>query len=198
LVKRVLVLFDFDGTITKEDSLIKFIRFVVGDAKTLWGMLLLSPILIIYKLNFISNNKAKQIMLSYFFKGMDWQQFQKVAEEYSLKHIDSLLRRKAVERIRWHQEKGHEIVVVSASMECWLKGWCNKNSLALIATKLEISKNKLTGKFSTKNCYGIEKVNRIKEVYDLSDYNIIFAYGDSEGDREMLNIADEKYYKIYE
>ena len=161
-------------------------------------MLLLSPILIIYKLNFISNNKAKQIMLSYFFKGMDWQQFQKVAEEYSLKHIDSLLRRKAVERIRWHQEKGHEIVVVSASMECWLKGWCNKNSLALIATKLEISKNKLTGKFSTKNCYGIEKVNRIKEVYDLSDYNIIFAYGDSEGDREMLNIADEKYYKIYE
>lgn len=59
---KQLALFDFDGTITTDDSLIKFIRFVVGDAKTLWGMLLLSPMLIIYKLKLISNYKAKQMM----------------------------------------------------------------------------------------------------------------------------------------
>ena len=75
-----LAIFDFDGTITTDDSLIKFIRFVIGDAKTLWGMILLSPMLITYKLKFIPNYKAKQIMLSYFFKGMDEQQFQKFAE----------------------------------------------------------------------------------------------------------------------
>ncbi len=71
----IITLFDFDGTITTDDSLIKFIRFVVGDVKTAWGMILLSPMLIIYKLKLIPNYKAKQIMLSYFFKGMDEQLF---------------------------------------------------------------------------------------------------------------------------
>jgi len=34
----ILSLFDFDGTITTDDSLIKFIRFVVGDIKAAWGI----------------------------------------------------------------------------------------------------------------------------------------------------------------
>ncbi len=114
----VLAFFDFDGTITTKDSLIKFIRFVVGDVKTLWGMIFLSPMLIIYKLKLIPNYKAKQMMLSYFFKGMDEERFLKVAKEYSLTHIDTILRPKAMEKITWHKEQGHKVVVVSASIEC--------------------------------------------------------------------------------
>jgi phosphoserine phosphatase len=94
-----IALFDFDGTITKYDSLIKFIRFVVGDAKTLWGMIYLSPMLITYKLKLIPNYKAKQIMLSYFFKGTDEQQFQQAAQEYSLKYIDTILRPEAMKNL---------------------------------------------------------------------------------------------------
>ena len=62
----------------------------------------------------------------------------------------------------------------------------------------EIKNGKLTGKFSTKNCFGIEKVNRIKEKYNLSEYNVIYAYGNSSGDKEMLSIANEKYYKRFD
>ena len=116
-----LALFDFDGTITTDDSLIKFIRFVVGDAKFILGMTVLSPMLITYKLKLIPNYKAKQMMLSYFFKGMSEEQFQTIAQEYSLKHIDTILRPKAMERIAWHKKQGHKIVIVSASIECWLK-----------------------------------------------------------------------------
>ena len=193
-----LVLFDFDGTITKDDSLIKFIRFVAGDAKTLWGMILLSPMLITYKLKLIPNYKAKQYMLSYFFKGISEEKFMQVANEYSLKHIDTIVRPKAMEKIAWHKEQGHAVVVVSASIESWLKPWCDKNNIDLIATRLEIEDGKLTGKFATKNCYGIEKVNRIKEKYNLAEYSIIYAYGDSSGDKEMLSIANERHYKHFD
>ncbi len=41
---KKLALFDFDGTITTDDSLIKFIRFVVDDTKFMWGMTLLSQL----------------------------------------------------------------------------------------------------------------------------------------------------------
>lgn len=192
-----LALFDFDGTITTKDSLINFIRFVVGDVKFILGITLLSPMLTAYKLKLIPNYKAKQMMLSYFFKGMAEQQFQTMGQEYSLKHIDTILRPKAMEKIAWHKKQGHKIVVVSASIECWLKPWCDKNSLELIATKMEIKDSIVTGKLLTKNCYGIEKVNRVKAAYNLNDYNYIYAYGDSHGDRELLGLANESFYKPF-
>ena len=192
-----LAIFDFDGTITTDDSLIRFIRFVVGDLKTLWGMVFLSPMLVVYKLKLIPNYKAKQMMLSYFFKGMDKQQFQKIAEEYSLKHIDTILRPKAMEKITWHKELGHKVIVVSASIECWIRPWCDQNGLDLIATKIKVKNGLITGKFLTKNCYGIEKVNRVKEAYNLDDYDRIYAYGDSRGDKELLGLADKSFYKPF-
>jgi len=193
----ILSLFDFDGTITTDDSLIKFIRFVVGDIKAAWGMFLLSPMLITYKLKIIPNYKAKQWMLSYFFKGMDGQQFLKDAEEYSLNHIDTMLRPKAMEKIAWHKEQEHKVVVVSTSIKSWLKPWCDKNDLDMIATKIEIKDGIVTGKFLSKNCYGIEKANRVKAAYNLSDYDYIYAYGDTRGDKELLALADEGFYKPF-
>lgn len=62
----------------------------------------------------------------------------------------------------------------------------------MISTKLEIRDGFITGKLSTKNCYGIENVNRMKENYDLNKFDYIFAYRDSSGDnKEMLSIENE-------
>lgn len=192
-----IAFFDFDGTITTDDSLLKFIRFVVGDVKFLAGLAFLSPMLVVYKLKLIPNYRAKQMMLSYFFKGMQAQKFFNVTNEYSLNHIHKILRPQAMEKIKWHQEKGDRIVVVSASLDCWLRPWCEENNLELIATKLEIKDDRVSGKLLTKNCYGIEKTNRIQQNYSLKDYGIIYAYGDSRGDKEMLAIADEAHYKPF-
>ena len=192
-----LAIFDFDGTITTDDSLLKFIRFVVGDRRFLLGLVVLSPMLVLYKLKLIPNYKAKQYMLSWFFKGMSKDAFLKVANEYSLVHIDKILRPKAIEKINWHKNQGHKVVVVSASIECWLRPWCEKNGLELIATKLEIKDDIVTGKLLSKNCYGVEKVNRIKEIYNLKDFEYIYSYGDSSGDKQMLELAHEKFYKPF-
>jgi len=192
-----IAFFDFDGTITTDDSLLKFIRFVVGDMKFIMGLCVLSPMLVIYKLKLIPNYMAKQMMLSYFFKGMREKDFMTVASKYSLEHIDTIVRSLAMEKIRWHQEQGDKVVVVSASLECWLKPWCEIHNLDVLATRLKIEEGIVTGQFLTKNCYGIEKENRIKELYTLGSYEHIYAYGDSRGDREMLALADTKEYKPF-
>ncbi|AXH14466.1 HAD-IB family hydrolase [Malaciobacter mytili LMG 24559] len=192
-----IAFFDFDGTITIDDTLLKFIRFVVGDKKFLVGLFILSPILILYKIKIIPNYKAKQYMLSWYFKGMQKEEFFKVSYEYSMNYIDSIVRQKAKERLLWHKNQGDKIVVVSASIDCWIRPWCEKNGLELIATKLEIKNNKISGKLLTKNCYGQEKVNRIKNQYNLNDYNHIYAYGDSKGDKEMLELANFSFFKPF-
>ena len=196
-MSKKIAFFDFDGTITTDDSLLKFIRFVVGDVKFLIGLFAISPILVAYKLKLLQNYKAKQVMLSWFFKSYSEEAFKKVANDYSLTHIDKILRPKAIERLQWHQKENHKIVIVSASIDCWLRPWCEKNGYELIATKLETRDGVVTGKLLSKNCYGIEKVNRIKELYVLSEYEYIYAYGDSSGDKEMLKLATESFYKPF-
>jgi phosphoserine phosphatase len=47
------------------------------------------------------------------------------------------------------------------------------------------------------NCYGEEKVRRIRASYNLDEFNHIYAYGDSEGDKAMLDLAHEHDYKHF-
>ncbi|MCI5223618.1 MAG: haloacid dehalogenase-like hydrolase [Candidatus Electrothrix sp. AR4] len=193
-----IAFFDFDGTVTKSDSLIGFIQYAVGKPSYYFGLLSMSPVLALYKLNIISNHLAKEKLLNHFFNGWDAVHFKKIADQYAVEQIDTIIRPRAMEKIRWHQAEGHEVVIVSASIESWMKKWCKNNKIHLIATRLETNKGKLTGKFSTKNCYGIEKVNRIEKKFNLSHYSTIYAYGDSLGDEAMLNIATERYYRYFE
>jgi len=193
----MLALFDFDGTITTKDSLPDFIKFAVGVRSYYFGLLLLSPMLVAFKLGVIRNDIAKEKLISYFFKGWDHAYFQQVADQYSIKRIDKITKPEAMERITWHQHQGHKVVIVSASLECWLKKWCKRESIDLIATRLEISDGKLTGHFAGKNCHGNEKVNRIRLAINLPEFDYIFAYGDSSGDTAMLQLANESYYRYY-
>lgn len=194
---KILVLFDFDGTITYKDSMIEFIKFSIGKTKFYFGLIILSPLLLLYKMNIIANDIAKQKLITYFYKGYDKESFLKIADRYSLKEIDKIVYPKSLQKIKWHQSKNHHIVIVTASIENWVKGWCDRNQFDLIATQLEVKENKITGKFSTKNCYGLEKVNRIKQKYNLSEYDLIYAYGNGRGDKEMLEIADKSYFKHF-
>lgn len=150
-----------------------------------------------YALKLVPNHIAKEKLIAHFFKDWDIDRFQKLANEYSVNELDKITRSKAIEKIRWHQNKGHKVIIVSASIKCWLKSWCDKNSVELVSTKLEVKDNILTGKFATKNCYGIEKATRIKKIYKLSEYDFIYAYGDSHGDKELLALADKSLYKPF-
>jgi HAD superfamily hydrolase (TIGR01490 family) len=192
-----IAFFDFDGTITSRDSLPDFIAFAVGKPKYYLGLFILSPILFLYVIKIIPNDIAKQKLLSHFFKDWKVDRFEKIAEQYSLLRIDIIVRSDAIERISWHQLRGDKVVVVSASVECWLSKWCENNNLGLIATQLESHAGSLTGRFKTKNCHGLEKVNRINREYCIADFEKTYAYGDSSGDREMLVMADNKYYRCF-
>lgn len=62
----------------------------------------------------------------------------------------------------------------------------------MIGTQVETDKEgRLTGRFKTKNCYGAEKVMRLLAWEPNRKEYRLKAYGDSRGDREMLQFADE-------
>ncbi|MEA2019179.1 MAG: HAD family hydrolase [Campylobacterota bacterium] len=189
-----LVLFDFDGTLTTKDSLDEFLKYSVGMKKYMFNMLIFLPIFILYKLKLIKNNIAKEKLFKLFFYGIDEMKFKNMAKKYSLEKLDLILNDDRLSILKQHQKNNDRVVIVSASIECWLKPWCEKHNVELLSTKLKFIDNKFTGKFSTKNCYGNEKVNRIKNYLNISEYDTIYAYGDSAGDYKMLELAQHKTF----
>jgi phosphatidylglycerophosphatase C len=187
---KTVAFFDFDGTITTKDTLLDFAKYVHGKKVFYLGMLRIAPVLIAYKLGFYPNYKAKESFLTHFFGGMSCELFAKCSQAYSLNAIDKIVDAKMIEQLEWHKARGDRIVIVSASAKCWLLPWCERESLELLCTELECVDSVMTGKLSTPNCYGVEKVNRIKRHLDLNEYDNIFAYGDSNGDKQMLELVN--------
>ncbi len=192
-----LALFDFDGTITTRDSLPDFIQYAVGKPAYYFGLLILSPILLSYLAGIVSNHFAKQKLISWHFKGWQPDKFQKIAEQYSHNKIDTMLRNEAIDKLQWHQQRGDRVIVVSASMEDWLKPWCDARGIELLATRLAVSNNILTGKFETANCHGEEKLKRVHQVADIECFEAVYAYGDSSGDSAMLAVANHAFYRKF-
>jgi HAD superfamily phosphoserine phosphatase-like hydrolase len=137
----------------------------------------------------MNNGVAKEHLFRIFFKGMDEEFFKNRAKEFSLTKLDAIINEERIKILREHQAKGDRVVIVSASMKCWLQPWCDKEGIELLSTQLEFKEGLFSGKFSTINCHGKEKARRIHEHLNVNDYETIYAYGDSSGDKEMLLLA---------
>lgn len=191
-MKRIVAVFDFDGTLTTKDTLLEFIKFACGKSKFFLGFLFYSPILVLMKLHLYPNWKAKEKIFSYYFKGMSYEKFQELGKSFA-SVIDGIRRDSVIETLKKHIGEGNDVYVISASIEEWVRPWCEKYKVkAVIGTKIEVDlKGQITGKFLSKNCYGQEKVNRLLEEEPLRDEYYLYAYGDSRGDREMLDFASK-------
>ena len=186
--------FDFDGTITHKDSFFRFLVFSQSTFRIVMGSIILSPVLLIYKLKWLSNYRAKQIVFSWFFKGWSLDDFNEKSRLFAIE-IDKIIRPKAMDAIRVHQEAHHTLVIISASIENWVSYWAQQKGIHhLLATQIEIDpQQRITGRLLSKNCYGQEKVNRLVAAFPNRQQYTLIAYGDSAGDKELLAFADEGY-----
>ena len=192
-----LVLFDFDGTITTKDTFLEFIRFYHGSARFLFGFAMLSPWIGLMVFKLVKNYKAKEKVLTWFFKGESLEVFNQKCQAFCSEVVPSLIRPKALDEIKKHQQSGATVVVVSASAENWIEPWCRSMNIHFLATRLQTQGGKITGAISGINCYGAEKESRIRACYDLGQFDEVFAYGDSKGDFEMLALATHKQFKPF-
>ena len=194
-----IALFDFDGTVTNRDSYLFFTKYL-GWPRYLWGCFLLSPGIVGYLLRIYPSHLLKEAFLRFFYKDRTVEELQFLAERFCREEIPNILRPAATPRIRWHQDRGDTVVLVSACPRIILEPWCRAMHVEIIATELASDEQgRITGKIAGKNCWGPEKVRQIQLRYDLKNYSEIFAYGDSSGDLPMLEIADrdKRFYKPF-
>jgi HAD superfamily hydrolase (TIGR01490 family) len=190
-----LALFDFDGTITRNDTWTEFLRFSATRPRLVAAGVLLGPLIVGYKLGWISARRSRPIVAGVAFRGRRAAAVRALGRTYACEMLPRVVRRRALDRIEWHKRQGDAVVVVSASLDVYLTCWCESIGVDVICTQLEDASGRLTGRYLRGECCGAEKVRRIRERYDLERYPVIYAYGDTDEDREMLEIAHEKYYR---
>lgn len=194
----MIAFFDFDGTITRKDTLFEIIRFQKGAAVFYAGMALLSPLLVMFKLRLIANQKMKEIVLKFFFNNTPVEKFQQQCNAFCRERLPALLRPKALNAIAWHQAEGHKVYIVTASAENWVAPWSETLGVPCLGSRLQIKNGRVTGLLTGLNCNGNEKVCRIREAVHLTTFETIYAYGDSSGDREMLALAQHRGFRAFE
>jgi HAD superfamily hydrolase (TIGR01490 family) len=191
--------FDFDGTLTYRDTLLPFFNFVKGPLATSLNLAKGIPFFAEFLLKRLSRQEVKEIMLASFFKGMKEEELQLFGKKFAETKIDSLLRPEGMQRLRWHQAQGHRCILISASIETYLGYWADRVGFQdLLCSKLETDAEMcVTGKLNGTNCWGPEKRRRLLQLLGPKINYELYAYGDSSGDRELLELADRPYYRRF-
>ena len=195
--KPVVAAFDFDGTLTRRDTLLQFLLHVLGAAAVMRHALILSPTLVGYGLGIIRNSVAKERVLTQCLAGMPIDELQRAAAQFAEHKLAGLVRPDALQRFDWHKKQGHRCVVISASLELYVRPWAQRAGFDdVIATHLEMREDgRITGNLLGGNCFGIEKVRRLEALLGPRSGYTLYAYGDSRGDKELLSAADYAYYR---
>ncbi len=180
-----VVVFDFDGTLVNGESFFPYLRSI-----SKWGWLHSIPELAAYPFH-KDRLKLKEAMISGSLGGMLYEQAIEAGERFYHDWVVPRLKRKMVKELGRHQKEGYRTILISANITPVVQAV--KKNLKFdehLCSELELDKaGRITGKLSSPNCRGEEKINRLKSYFNEEEV-VVEAYGNSEGDRALLLWSD--------
>ena len=194
---RPLVAFDFDGTLTYRDSFLAYLSWRAGR----WGFWSGLPALAPNGVSWLRDRdrgRLKEAFVTRYLKGAGRQDVERSARAFATARSASLLRPDALHRWRDWRQRGARLIIVTASPEIIVAPFAHGlGADLLIGTRLAFdADDRVAGTLAGLNCRGAEKVARLKAVFG-DDVRLEAAYGDSDGDLEMLALADEAGMKVF-
>ncbi|MGH9027316.1 MAG: HAD-IB family hydrolase [Acidimicrobiia bacterium] len=189
---RTVAAFDFDGTLTRRDTVVPFLMTVCGPVKIAAAAAAISPWLVGAALDERRREDAKERLLRRTVAGRSDTEMREAGRQFADDIVARRLRDDARARITWHRGQDHELVLVSASLTHYLDAVAEQLGFdAVLATELEVGPDgRLTGGLVGANVRGPEKVRRLEEWLGDDQPAFVWAYGDSAGDRDLLARAD--------
>lgn len=190
-MNNTVAAFDFDGTLTRADTLGPFLREVAGTGSMVRALAADAPRLLLAGIGRGSRDDAKERLLRRLVAGREHAELVALGREYGERVAKSKMRSEMMARVHWHAAEGHEIVIVSASLDVYLDRVADLLEIpTVLCSRLAVDdRGRVTGTLAGGNCRGPAKLARIREQFGANGYEL-WAYGDSAGDDEMLAAAD--------
>lgn len=184
--------FDVDGTLTVRDCVRPFL-VCVGGWRGMAEALVRKPAAAVSAAVRQDRDRFKELLVGGVLRGRKVQQIEDLGEEFAAQVHDRWLRADTVERLRWHQRAGHRIVLVSASLSPYLRPLGRRLGVDdVLCAEPRRAGDEFADGLEGLNCRAAEKVRRLDAwlIAERIDSATVWAYGDSEGDRELLARAD--------
>jgi phosphatidylglycerophosphatase C len=192
------VAFDFDGTLSFRDSFVAFLAWRSGPVRYALGLVALLPAMLAYSAH-RDRGRLKAAAAQKFLAGMTRADLKAACDDFANSSLGQRLIRPDAEQCwRDWRARGAELVIVTASPEEIVAPFAKRlGADRLIGTRLSYdAADRLAGPLEGENCRGAEKVTRLKAIYG-HDLRLAAAYGDTAGDRELLQLADEPGYRVF-
>ena len=189
---RRTVFFDFDGTLTRTDTVLPFLRHYHGGGWRFYLRLLpLLPLLAAYLAGWVSNLRAKEAVCRRFLAGERESDVLAAAAVFAETVLPRLLREQGMAKLQAHLARGDVCVLVSASPEWYLLPWARQHGFAAVfGTRMAQVSGCLNGRVDGENCYGAAKVRRIEAALGADCWQSSTAYSDSLADTPLLSRAE--------
>ena len=197
-MSTTLAAFDFDGTLTVRDTVVPFLRRFTSRRRFAIGLLPRTLRLLPIAAR-RDRDRLRSIATDLVFRGRPVDEVDRHARAWGAEIVDRHLRHDTMERLRWHLDHGHDVVIVSASYDRYVRVVADRlGAIDVLATSLDTSDGVCTGRLAGANCRGPEKVRRLEgwlaaRGVARSDVTV-HAYGDSAGDRELMAWADHPHW----
>lgn len=111
--------FDFDGTLTRQDSFICFIRHVRGLVGLLRSLAVSLPAIALWKVGLRTGEYAKLRLFSAAFRGMSHEEFRSAGESFARK-VEGITRSETVAALGNALREHRTVAIVSASCGDWI------------------------------------------------------------------------------
>jgi HAD superfamily hydrolase (TIGR01490 family) len=195
----VVAAFDVDGTLTDGGSVFPWLKAVVGRGRTWRAAFSLALPLTIGAIRSSQwADNAKERLFKKLLAGIDEPLVIAASQTFARHHLETEGRALLLARLAWHRAQGHDVVLVSASPQLYVDVMTEElGANGGLGTRLALDpRGRLTGGYLGKNCRGSEKLRRLDEWITQRHYPtapIVYAYGNSRGDRRMLSGATHPF-----
>ena len=189
---KLVAVFDLDGTLTRHDTYLPYlIGFFIRQPWRIFRLWNLPWYIALYACGKVNNSDLKQKFLSAFLGGVERQQISTWTNVFLDKLLQSGIRKEALIALKKHRKNGDHLVLLSASLDIYVRELGSRLGFdETICTNVEWSNGKLTGRLSSKNCHGREKISRLLSRYRFETTSFI-AYADDISDVPLLSMVDK-------
>ena len=191
--KSIAAFFDFDKTLLNTESSRIGIRYLREQRMVSLGYILKVVVAnFLYERHLLADETFASVMLK-IYRGRRLAEFQDGAADFYSANLKPHLAPRILERLNWHRQQGHVVVLVSGSLRYMLEPVVADLGIAqLLCSDLEEGPDgRLTGSIRGRLCMGDHKrylVQQLSGELNLS-LSASYAYGDHHSDLPLLKLV---------
>lgn len=175
-----MVIFDFDKTIVRKDTLFPFAVHMAKIRRKWIALLIFFAAGVLFKTRLLSNKQLKQSLLSLLLNGYSKEALKRAVGDFEEGFIRQHLNEAVVQELQKARETKRKVIIASANLSVLLANLNLLDGTDLVATQVNYEQEQKKYKIAGDVCRGETKLRMLTNVYGEAIIEHADFFADSE------------------